>query len=216
MTESEAQEVVSVLGDAYRMSQRRLDWYARALLRFPAGPTAQVLERLVESEKAPPTIAVIMKAVKQQLETIGAASPTFQRRSDRMEALVTWRAVLEEPTTETRSRDDAFDRIRWMDPACTAAEWREARTIADQRHLARNGQLVAEGHAPRTRAALSWPQPPPPDPQPVLSRPACAAGMRALWQGLERRQDGATITATVLQAIRATPREDAAAVGDDW
>src|SRR4029077_11108071 len=142
MTEDEAHEVVGILGDAYRMAKPRLDWYARALMGFPAGPVAQVLERLVESEKTPPTIAVIRQAVKQRLESMGAASPTFAPRSERMEQLVVWRSVLEDPTSPTREREDAHDRIAWMDPPVTPHEWREARTVADARHAARNQQRL--------------------------------------------------------------------------
>jgi hypothetical protein len=97
-----------------------------------------------------------------------------------------------------------------MDPPVTQLEWREARTVADARHAARNQQLLGEGRPPRPpRPALSWPEPPPADPQPILSRAAQAAGMRALREGLERRLDRQAMMAHVLGAVRAAERAHA-------
>jgi hypothetical protein len=210
MTTEQARECADIVANAYGMGQRRVAWYADQFERFPAGPTAQFLEGWVQREKVPPTIAVVRAGVQQQLETLGTASPTFAPRSERTERLITWRSLLEDPTSNPREREDARDRIAWMDPPVTQSEWREARTVADARHAARNQQRLSEGRPPRpARPPLSWPQPPPADPQPILSRAAQAAGMRALRDGLERRLDRQAMTAHVLGTVRAAERAHA-------
>lgn len=214
MTEREADEVVSILAGAYGMSQRRLSFYAQALRRLPAGPTAEVLEQMVQSEKSAPTIAVIQKAVRLRLENMGAANPVFQARSDRMEQLVVWRAVIEDPRETERMRQDARDRVIWMNPSCQQSEWREARRIAEERHTERNKELTAQGKKPRPALpALSEPEVPgPADPQEVLSRQAHKAGFEALFDGMTRKMDTATLTAHVLAAVRSAERDAKAGV----
>lgn len=224
MTSEQARECADILANAYGMGSRRVAWYANMLERFTAGPCADVLTSWVEREKVPPTISAIKAGIAQRLETLGVQSPTFARRSDRMEQLVIWRSLVEEDdTTEnwTRDRIDAYDRIRWMDPPVTPAEWREARVIADNRHAERNAQLVSEGKKPRPpRPSASWFEAPsPPDPQPILSREAHAAGFAALRIGMERRYDKPQMVRFVLTAVReaeakARAAEKAAAVDE--
>lgn len=209
MTEEEASEVVSILAKAYGMAQRRLSFYAEALAKYPAGIVAEVIEQLVETEKGPPTIAVIVKAVRRRLEAIGATDPTFQGRGDRMEAVILWRSVLEDQTTPAPLRQDAYDRVTWMDPPCTHPEWREARVVADDRWVERNKQRQREGLAPyppRPVASLFAP-PGPPDPQPVLSQAAHLAGIRALYDGYVQQMGPAPLRDHVLTAVRSAERD---------
>lgn len=204
MTEEEATEVVSILAKAYGMAQRRLSFYAEALAKYPAGIVAEVIEQLVETEKGPPTIAVIVKATRRRLEAIGATDPTFQGRGDRMEAIIIWRSVLEDPTTGVGLRQDAYDRVTWLDPPCTHPEWREARVVADDRWIERNKQRQREGlspYPPRPVASLFAP-PGPPDPQPVLSQAAHLAGIRALHDGYVRKLETKLLVEHVLVAVR--------------
>ena len=219
MTHDEARECASILANAYGMGARRVDWYVDMLVRFPVGATAEFLEGWVEREKAPPTIAAVKAGVRQRLETLGVASPTFAPRGERMERLIVWRSLLEDPTSSPRERDDAHDRIRWMDPPCLPHEWREARHVADARWSARNEQRLGEGKPPyRPRPPLAFPEVPgPADPQPILSREAHQAGFAALAEGMRRKLNPEQMESFVLGAVRAAAHPTSPAPAeDDW
>lgn len=204
MNEQQARECAEILANAYGLGQRRVTWYADMIQRFEAGATAFFLEAWVEREKAPPTIAAIRTGVQQRQQSLGIGSATFEPRSERTEQLIVWRSVLEDPTVGTRDRADAYHRIRWMDPACTVAEWREARSIADARWSERNQKLVAEGKPPRPpRPSATYLTPPEPaDPQAVLSREAHKAGFAAIYEGMRRKLTSEQMVPFVLDAVR--------------
>lgn len=211
MTIDEARDCAQILANAYGMGSRRVGWYADMLERFPAGPTALFLEDWVERERVPPTVAVIKAGVRERARQLQGASPTFEPRSERMEKLVVWRSLIEDQECgDTRDRLDAFDQVRWMNPPCQQAEWREARLIADQRWKERNEQLVKEGKPPRPpRPSLAYPEPPgEPAPQRILSRRAHQAGFAAIFAGLNQKLDREHMVAKVLGAIRAIPESE--------
>lgn len=216
MTIDEARDCASILANAYGMGSRRVGWYADMLERLPAGPTAEFLEGWVEREKTPPTIAAIKAGVRQRQESAGMAAATYADRGQRIEQLVTWRAILEDPGIGRKDYDDAYDRVRWMQPPCQQDEWRLARTIADERHHERNQKLAADGKKPRDpRPPLSWPEPPrPAEPQTILSRQAHRAGFAALFLGLQQRLDPAQMTEVVMTAVRQA--EDEARARREW
>lgn len=204
MRETEARDCAEILANAYGLGQRRVTWYADMIQRFDAGATATFLEGWVEREKAPPTIAAIKAGVQQRLQSMGVASATFEPRGDRMEALVSFRSVLEDLSVGPRDRADAFHRIRWMNPPCTQDEWRQARSIADARHHERNQKLISEGKEPRpARPPMRYPEPPAPaEPQTILSRQAHKAGFAALYEGMRQKLPSAHMVPFVLDAVR--------------